>query len=233
MAVALACAGAEVFLTGRREEKLLETIEEASLMGADATNLYTVVADITDPVQVKKASEEIGGMRPILNGLVNNAALPTPGGVSNPLNELSLNQWEAIIRTNVTSHWLVTKQIIPSMLRGGSPRILFITSEAGWAFTTGYGPYNISKAALNNLACSMATEYASAYPDKDVQMNVLVPGEAKTEMNQGSEESPYEIVKMALTLLSQPMGGPNGMFFHRDGRSLQFCYAMPYGKPLK
>ena len=110
--------------------------------------------------------------------------------------------------------------------------MLFISSGAGWAFTPGVGPYNVSKAALNNLGASMAAECAAKHPGLDIQMNVLVPGEARTEMNQGSNESPYSIVCMALLLLSHPAGGPNGRFFHWDGGYCSFCNASEYEKPI-
>jgi len=92
--------------------------------------------------------------------------------------------------------------------------------------------YNISKAALNSLGHSMAREYASKYSKDDIQMNIVVPGEARTEMNQGSDVSPYSVVSIVLLLLSHPPGGPNGRFFHRDGRHLKFAYTMPNGKSL-
>jgi NAD(P)-dependent dehydrogenase (short-subunit alcohol dehydrogenase family) len=118
------------------------------------------------------------------------------------------------------------------MAKGGAVRVLFLSSEAGWAFTPGFGPYNVSKAALNNLGASMAAECAASYPNADIQMNILVPGEARTEMNQGSSESPYAITNIALILLSHPKGGPNGKFFHKDGKHMQFTYSLPYEKSL-
>ena len=66
----------------------------------------------------------------------------------------------------------------------------------------------------------------------DVQINVLVPGEARTEMNQGSNRSPYTIAGMVLLLLSHSPGGPNGHFFHADGRHLAFGYSPPYDRSL-
>ena len=68
--------------------------------------------------------------------------------------------------------------------------------------------------------------------DKDVQINVLVPGEARTEMNKGSTRSPYAIVSMVLMLLSHPEGGPNGRYFRWDGGHLAFGNTSPYDKPL-
>jgi NAD(P)-dependent dehydrogenase (short-subunit alcohol dehydrogenase family) len=119
------------------------------------------------------------------------------------------------------------------MLASGAVRVIFMTSEAGWAPTPGFGMYNVSKAALNSLGSCLAAESAARYPVEDIQMNIVSPGEARTEMNQGSTISPYTIVSIILLLLSHPAGGPNGRFFHRDGRHLEFCYTGAYEKSLR
>ncbi len=121
---------------------------------------------------------------------------------------------------------------MPLLGNGEGFRILFLSSFAGRASTPGFGSYNISKSAVNTLGASLAAECAARYPGKDIQINVLVPGEARTEMNQGSTESPYSVVSMVLVLLSHPPGGPNGFFFNRDGRHLTFAYTQEYPQPL-
>jgi NAD(P)-dependent dehydrogenase (short-subunit alcohol dehydrogenase family) len=118
------------------------------------------------------------------------------------------------------------------MLKEKAIRIIFMTSGAGWSFLSGYGQYNISKAALNSLTACFAEECQAGYPDSDIQINGLDPGQAKTEMNPGSERSPFSVVAMALLLLSHPENGPNGKFFSHDGRHLSFCNSLPYDKPL-
>ena len=228
LAVALAAAGAQVFLTGRRKHKLEETLSEMELFGVSPDNCHIVTADITIFSQVEEVCEKVRSLCDTLYGLINNAALPARGDISRPLLEGSIEDWNRIMSTNVTAPWFLTRTIFSHMTKGGASRVLFISSEAGWAFTPGFGPYNVSKAALNNLAASMAAECAMSYPNIDVQMNVLIPCEARTEMNQGSGNSPYKIVGMALALLSHFQGGPNGKVFHWDGRHGSFCYALPY-----
>ncbi len=191
-----------------------------------------VPADITNPDDVQRAAALIAEHTTHLYGLVNNAAVPEPHRSPWPLADLSAAQWNTLLATNVTGQWLVSKAALPLMVRREEFRMVFMTSEAGWAFTPGFGPYNLSKAALNNLAASLAAECAARFPEKDVQINILVPGEARTEMNQGSTDSPFSVVCMTLLLLSHPTGGPNGCFFHRDGRHLAFAYASPYSKSL-
>ena len=232
IAVALGCAGGRVFLTGRRKAKLEETLHEAEGFGADSRNFCLLPADITSESEISAVVEIMATAQPPLCGVVNSAALPQRRRVQWPLSEESVDFWNEILRTNLLGCWLVTKSALPVMVRHGAVRVLFLSSEAGWANTAGFGQYNVCKAALNSLGFSMAEECAKHYPHLDVQMNVLVPGEAKTEMNQGSNNSPYTVVSMALLLLSHPKGGPNGKFFHRDGRHLEFAYSSVYSKSV-
>jgi NAD(P)-dependent dehydrogenase (short-subunit alcohol dehydrogenase family) len=231
MAIALAAAGGRVFITGRRADKLGETLNEVARLAAGTERCQPIVCDLTNPGDVFAACEQVRRSCDSLFGLINNAALPSSGRPQ-PLQQDSLEEWERMLRTNLTAPWLVTREIFRHMLKGREARVLFVTSEAGWASTPGFGPYNITKSGLNSLSASMASEYAASFPEADVQMNTIDPGEARTEMNQQSSHSPYSVVSMTLALLSHPRGGPNGKFFHRDGRHLGFAYAEPYGKPL-
>ena len=228
IAVALAAAGGQVFLTGRRKDKLQETINEMKRLNVPTNRCHMIVADITNFDQASEACKKVAVLSDSLYCLINNAALPSRGDIKRPLLDGSIDDWCKIMATNVTAPWFLTRTIFPHMVKGGEVRVLFISSEAGWAFTPGFGPYNVSKAALNNLCASLAAECAASYPEADIQMNVLIPGEACTEMNQGSQESPYKIVGMTLVLLSHLKGGPNGRFFYWDGRQGSFCYASPY-----
>lgn len=232
LSVALACAGAQVFITGRRREMLQECIETACSLGADSRRIISVPADITREEQVAHACRIIHDHCSTLHGLVNNAAMPQRRSHPWPLQHESLAHWEQLFRLNVTAQWLVTSKILPHMVAGGEVRVVFLSSGAGWAFTPGVGQYNIAKAALNNLGASFAHECAAAHPEVDVQINVINPGEARTEMNQGSPRSPYTLMPMMLLLLSHPRGGPNGRFFHADGRHLSFADAEVYDRRL-
>ena len=228
VSLALAAAGGQVFITGRRIEKLYETQAEGRSLGINIDRCVPVAADITLESDLANATETIRLHTPHLYGLVNCAALAQPGAGPNPLADQSAVDWTTLLTTNVTGQWLTSKAALPLMDKGDGFRMVFFSSEAGWASTPGFGPYNVSKSAVNTLGTSFAAECAARYPDKDVQINVLVPGEARTEMNRGSTESPYSVVNMVLALLSHPPQGPNGCFFHRDGRHLTFAYTAPF-----
>jgi 3-oxoacyl-[acyl-carrier protein] reductase len=232
IAIALALSGARVFLSGRRAPKLLETRDRAIAFGAAADRCVPLPCDAAEEAQLTAAVAEIASHGGSLHGLVYCSALPS-AGFAWPLEQLPLARWDAMMRTNVTGAWLTSRAAIPLMLRSGGARVVLLSSEAGWTGTVGFGPYNISKAALNNLGMSLAEEYTGSHSEGDIQVNVLVPGEARTEMNHGSTDSPFTAAPMTLLLLSQPEGGPNGCFFHRDGRHLTFGHRLAYERPLR
>lgn len=232
LACALAAAGCRVVLTGRRPDKLEQSLAEMRACGIDSRDCRLLPCDLTQEEQILAACQQVREISPTLRGVVNNAALPSKPGSRFPLGQDPPEYWHRLMATNLTAPWLLTRSALPHMLATGGARVVFVSSEAGWAGTCGVGMYNVSKAALNSLGYSMAEEFAARYPRADIQINVLVPGEALTEMNQGSRESPYRLTTMALLLLSHPPGGPTGRFFHRDGRSLGFGYAQPYGPGL-
>ncbi|MBF0518204.1 MAG: SDR family oxidoreductase [Nitrospirae bacterium] len=231
-AIALAAAGSFVILSGRKSEKLIETITLMKSYGIGSSNCEIVDFDLTDIKQTENACKSVMEITPSLYGLVNNAAVAQHGNTLYPLQEGTYEVWDKILKTNLTAQWYLTKTILPHMIKGKELRIIFMGSEAGWAFTPGFGMYNVSKCALNNLSASFASELDASHKDVDIQVNTIVPGEAKTEMNQMSTDSPFTIVPMALLLLSHPAYGPNGCFFHRDGRYFSFAYAQPYSREI-
>lgn len=233
IAIMLASAGATVFMTGRRAQKLEATRQLMSSLGIPTESVHVIAADISDTTQATAACEHITSHSPYLNGIIHSAALPQGTQGNTPLMTQDLAHWEQLMRTNVTAPWHLTRLMTPHLLKSTAVRILFLTSEAAWANTPGQGQYNVSKCALNNLAMSLAAEWEVSQPALDVQINALIPGEAKTEMNQDSEMSPFSIIEMAMLLLSHPKGGPNGYFFHKDGRHFDFAYRTAYPKSLK
>ncbi len=232
MACALAAAGCQVILTGRRRKKLAESLTAMEQLEISPARCQIVPVDITDRQQVSEACRLVERLCPRLHGLINNAALPSRPGSASPLQNDPPEQWDRMLATNLTAPWLLTRQVLSHLLASGSPRILFISSEAAWASTPGVGIYNLSKAALNSLGHSLAQELARDHPNLDIQVNVLAAGEARTEMNRASTRSPHAIVGMALALLSHPAGGPNGRFFAMDGRHLGFGHTPPHPSPL-
>jgi NAD(P)-dependent dehydrogenase (short-subunit alcohol dehydrogenase family) len=232
IATILAAADARPVMSGRRRDRLEAARDGMRALGVDPAAALVVPCDVRDEGQLQAAVQEIVAEAGALHGVVICAALPQRGGGPSPLADMPRETWDAMLATNVTAPWLTARAALPVMLRSQAARIVMLTSEAGWAATPSFGPYNLTKAALNSLGASLAAEVAARHGDADVQINVLNPGEARSEMNQGSTVSPYAAVAMTLALLSHPPGGPNGRFFARDGRHLAFAYAKPWERSL-
>ncbi len=232
IATILAAAKARPVLSGRRQAKLEEVRDGMRALGVDPSLALIVQCDVTSETELQAAVRRIEAEAGALHGLVVCAALPQQRTSPWPLADLPRERWQAMLDTNVTAPWLTARTALPLMLRLHAARIVMFTSEAGWASTPGFGPYNLTKAALNTLGASLAAETAARDAEADIQINVLNPGEARSEMNLGSTVSPYTAVAMTLALLSHPPGGPNGCFFSRDGRHLEFAYAKAWHSPL-
>ncbi len=230
IACILGAAGCRVFLTGRRRAKLEQTIEAARALGASKERFVLVPADLADPAEINRAAARIREEATELFALIANAALPSSGRL--PLLEGDLSRWDDMMAVNLRAPWLLTRAVAGSLAAAGSARVLFISSEAGWADTAGFGAYNVSKAGLNSLCHSFAREFATAHPGADIQVNGILPGEAETEMNPESKASPFRIVATLLELLTQDWGGPSGRFFHADGRSLAFGHSQAWQPAL-
>ena len=232
IAIALLASGCEVFVTGRSQEKLNSICTLLSQAGIQGDRYHPLPADLSQTEQIDRACQIIRDTAPELTGLVHCAAMLLKHVYEAPLCQMQDEEWQDMLDLNLMAAVRLARGILPQMLNSGGARILFLTSEAGWADTPGMGPYNVTKAALNSFCASFAAECSVAHPQRDIQVNVLDPGEAGTEMNQASHISPFAAVPMTLRLLAQPEGGPNGRFFHRDGRHLGFAYAEPFDRVL-
>lgn len=234
IATALAGAGVTVALVGRRRDMLEETARKCSNLDGVETRPSVHSIDLCDTLAVAGMLDDVQKAMGNVALLVNSAALPCARAPASkaPLFSCGVDDWETLIRTNVTAPWFLSREFILRFHQQGPIRILNMTSRAGWAYKGEVGPYNVSKAALNNLTMSMAEEARSQFPDSDIQINALNPWEARTEMNRGSAIPPERVLPMALLLLAQPAAGPSGYFFCRNGGHHPCNDAQPYEHDL-
>jgi NAD(P)-dependent dehydrogenase (short-subunit alcohol dehydrogenase family) len=171
-AVIFAREGATVFLADRDKESLEETARQIRDEGGTA---HTAVLDVTEPDAVRDHLAECEGLAGRIDVLVNNVGGSRPGGAV----ELSLEDWESQLRTNLTSAFLACKYAVPIMRRGGGGAIVNTASASGlrWTGAAQVG-YAAAKAAVIQLSRVTAVEYA---PDR-IRVNTVVPGQLHTPM---------------------------------------------------
>ncbi len=180
-ALLFARQGAKLIVTGRRQDELDALVAEIARRGGQA---HALAGDIRDEdlasALVAAAVARFGG----LDIAVNNAGIT---GEPTPVAELSKDDWQAILDTNLTSAFLGAKYQLPAMLARGGGSIIFTSSFVGSTVAfPGMGAYAASKAGLIGLMQTIAVEYGA----RGIRANALLPGGTDTPMGRASANTP-------------------------------------------
>jgi acetoacetyl-CoA reductase len=141
---------------------------------AEGYHFHASVGNVADWESTRAAFEKIRGELGIPSILVNNAGI-TRDGV---FRKMSLDDWNAVINTNLNSLFNVTKQVIDGMLDAGWGRIINISSVNGEKGQFGQTNYSAAKAGMHGFTMALAQEVAS----KGVTVNTVSPGYIGTDM---------------------------------------------------
>jgi 3-oxoacyl-[acyl-carrier protein] reductase len=194
-ALALAEAGAKVAVAARNEERLAALVKVIVAASGEA---FAVKMDVADAQQVKaglkQVVEKFGG----LDILVNNAAITRDGLAV----RMKQDDWEAVIRTNLTGAHLCIQQALPTMMRARSGRIINIASVVAQMGNAGQANYVAAKAGLIGLTKAIAVEIAS----RNVTVNAVAPGFIETPMTDVLTDKVKEELKTRIPL--GRMGSP-------------------------
>ncbi|MGA9185747.1 MAG: 3-oxoacyl-[acyl-carrier-protein] reductase [Candidatus Acidiferrales bacterium] len=189
-ALALMVAGAKVAVAARNAEKLSALAAEITAAGGEA---LAVTMDVADAAQIKAGFQEILGKFGKLDILVNNAAITRDTLAL----RMKLEDWDAVLRTNLTGAHLCIQQALGAMLRQRSGRIINITSVVAQTGNAGQANYVASKAGLIGLTRAIAVEVAS----RSITVNAVAPGFIETPM---TDPLPAELKEKMKTMI--PLG---------------------------
>ncbi len=173
IAEAYAANGAKVVVTAALQKK---EIHETALK----INGKAILADITEPGDVQRLVDAVVAEFGTIDILVNNAArgmrfvnesfMTQP----KPFWEADADNWQMVINTNVNGTYLITKTVIPHMLKQKHGRIINISINLETMKRKGFSPYGPSKAALESMSIIWAQELVGT----GVTLNILLPGGA-------------------------------------------------------
>lgn len=175
----LAEHGAHVILNGRNREKL---DKEVKLFQSEGLKVHGYCFDVTNRVQVKEAVGRIESEVGPVEILVNNAGITLRA----PLDEFRDEDWDAVIGTNLTGAYIVAKEVVQSMIKQKSGKIINIGSVQSELGRPTIAPYAASKGGLKMLTKGMAIDWAKY----NIQVNGIGPGYFKTEMTKPLYENP-------------------------------------------
>jgi 3-oxoacyl-[acyl-carrier protein] reductase len=188
-ALALAQAGAKVAVAARSEEKLAALVTEIEAAGSTA---LAVKMDVADADQVKAGFKQVIEKFGRLDILVNNAAI-TRDGLSMRMKQ---DDWEAVLKTNLTGAHLCIQQALSSMMRARAGRIINISSVVAQSGNAGQANYVAAKAGLIGLTKAIAIEIAS----RNITVNAVAPGFIETPMTDVLPDKVKEELKTRIPL---------------------------------
>ncbi|GAB4237319.1 MAG: 3-oxoacyl-ACP reductase FabG [Acidobacteriota bacterium] len=137
--------------------------------------------DVTDATRVKEVVDEISERLGRIDILVNNAGITRDA----LLLRMKEEDWRKVIATNLDGVFLVTKEVLPRMMKQRYGRVINISSVVGLMGNAGQGNYAASKAGVIGFTKAVAREVAS----RNITVNAVAPGYVDTAMTQQLSEA--------------------------------------------
>ena len=221
----LAEAGAKLVLNGTNPVALAQSAAKLRSSGHD---VMEAPFDVSSEAAAVEAFAMLDSKAITVDIVVNNAGIQ----LRKPLVELSVDEWNKVIGTNLTSAFIVGREAAKRMIaRGKGGKIVNIGSLMSESARPTVAPYTAAKGGVKNLTKSMAAEWAV----HNIQANAIGPGYMMTEMNQALIDNetfnawvisrtpakrwgqPEELVGAALFLSSNASNFVNGQIIYVDG----------------
>lgn len=171
-ALALAAEGVRVALLDRDAGALADT-------AGGCGDAVVLVADVTDRAEVAKAVEKAADALGGLDTVVCCAGISGP--VGSPVDQISLDDWNAVFAVNVTGAFLVVSAALPALRAAAAASVVLISSDSAFVASAGMVPYCASKAALVQFGRALSVDLAG----DGIRVNTVAPSIADTPMSRG------------------------------------------------
>jgi len=199
IATSLVAAGVKVAITARSERDLSDAVSKLG-------NAAGYVCDVRDYEQVKSTVAQITADLGGIDILVNNAGI----GIFETVESMSVEDFRAVLETNVFGVFYCCHEVIPLMKRRGGGYIINISSLAGANPHARMAAYNASKFALNGFSEALMQEVRH----DNIKVSYIMPGSVNTEFggDSPSDENswqlqPADIAQAVMDLLEYPERG--------------------------
>ncbi len=195
---------------GMGKETVKRFLEEGAFVAAvdlnvdgveESDHFLPIAADLTKEEDVEKVFSATNEKFERIDGLVNIAGIAQP---ATPIEEVSLEDWEKIMRVNATAPFLTCRAAVPYMKKQGNGVIVNIASISMVRPRPGLNAYIASKGATVSFSQALAIELA----EYGIRVNVVNPGPADTNMlaQFSAKEADVEATKDSIFKKSVPLG---------------------------
>lgn len=171
MSEAFAEAGANVVINHYKQYEVANDL--VNKISRKGTKALVIEADVRNAQQVYNMVDSAINQLGSIDILVNNASISRV----TPFLEVSEQEWDDILNTNLKSVFLCSQAVIPNMLEQKSGVIINIASELGYLGRAKFAPYTASKGGVITLTRSLAKEFAP-----QIRINAIAPGPVWTGM---------------------------------------------------
>ncbi len=224
----LAANGYSLILNARRKDRIEKLAENLKLQYG--INCYCLIFDVRNHNEVKSAIESLPTEWQNIDVLVNNAGLAS--GLA-PIFDGDLNDWEAMIDTNVKGLLYVSKYVLPILKNKGSGHVINIGSIAGKEVYTNGNVYCATKHAVDALSKGMRIELAPF----GVKVTAIHPGAVETEFSivrfHGDEEKAKKVYEGFENLVANDIAEAIWFCVNRPFRvNINELIIMPTAQPI-
>ena len=171
IAIRFAAEGAHVGIMDLQTAACQAVVDEISEAGGRALEIQ---ADVSQPAQVTDALAKLEARFGAVTILVNNAAVMPAGAI----HETAIDDFDRCLAVNLRGAYLLSRAVVPGMLKVGGGSIIHIASVTGLLGLPGIAAYSMTKGALIALARAMSTDYAQY----GIRTNTVSPGTIDSPM---------------------------------------------------
>ena len=167
----LAAEGVDLFLLDIEENGLADTVETASLLGAEVFWQY---CDLSDSQQVTDAVQAVLNEWDYLDILVNNAGVAFYG----PTHTMTASQWDWLLAINLLAPIQMTRELLPTLINRPEAHIVNVSSICGLVSGSRFSAYQVSKFGLLGFSEALRAEYSR----QGLGVSTICPGPVMTKL---------------------------------------------------
>ncbi len=179
-AIEYASQGASLILLGRNVKNLEKTHDIISASNAPKPMISLMDLSKADGNDYQELSDNLMNKYGHLDGLLLNAAIL---GDRSPISQYDISTWVNTIHVNLTSQFILTKSLLPSLEKSTSASVIFTSSGVGKIGKAFWGAYSVSKFGVEGLCQILSDEYQN---DKTIRFNCINPGAIQTKMRKSA-----------------------------------------------